>query len=193
MYGIFTLFARQSQLLLELEEIMKKFLGPFFALVLLLAVGAVAQRGGQQQHRGNGGHIPPPPPARTQGGPPERHTYQNGRVDERPHVSNDHWYGHDDRNDARFHLDHPFEHGRFTNFGPDHPFRFARFDLGLHRFWFNGGFGFEVFPGDWEFAADWCWTCPDDIVVYDDPDHPGWYLVYNTETGTYVHAQYIGQ
>jgi hypothetical protein len=184
---------------------MKKLVGPIVMLVLVLAAATFAQRGRQQQrsappqrgnnqvYRGNGGHIPPPPQARPQGGQPQYHTYQNGRVDQRPHVSNNQWYGHDDRNDARFHADRPYEHGRFTNFGPDHRYRFARFDLGLHRFWLNGGFGFEIFPGDWEYAADWCWTCPDDMVVYEDPDHPGWYLVYNTETGVYVHAQYIGE
>jgi len=205
MYGIFSLIVRQSEAFLEWEESMKKFLGPLLILVLVMAVGAVAQRNQQrsapqqhsappqQQHRGNSGRVPPAPQARPQGGQPEVHTYQNGKVDQRPHVSNDKWYGHDDRNDARFHVDHPYEHGRFENFGPSHPYRFSRFDLGLHRFWFGGGYGFQIADWDWEYASEWCWTCPDDIVVYDDPDHPGWYLVYNTETGVYVHAQYIGQ
>jgi hypothetical protein len=184
---------------------MKKLVGPFLGTVLILSVAAFAQQRGQQQrsappqrgnrpvYHGNGGHIPPPPPARPQGSArPEYHTYQNGRVDQRPHVDNNRWWGHEDRDDNRFHLDRPFEHGRFRDFGPDHRFRFARVDRDRHRFWFAGGFGFEIFPADWEFAEDWCWTCPDDIVVYEDPDHPGWYIIYNTETGVYVHAQYIG-
>jgi hypothetical protein len=207
-YGILPILVRQSEAFLELEGIMKKIFGPLLVLALITALDAVAQRGSSQQHsappqhsapqrsapvhRGNGGQVPPPPQARPQGGAPEHHTYQNGRVDQRPHVSDNRWYGHDDRNDSRFHVDRPYEHGRFTNFGTSHPYRFARVDRDRHRFWFNGGFGFEIFPDDWEFASGWCWTCPDDIIIYDDPDHPGWYLVYNTETGVYVHAQYIG-
>jgi hypothetical protein len=86
-------------------------------------------------------------------------------------------------------LERPWEHGRFTGgFGPRYVYRIrggtsARFDL--------DGLFFQVAPADYDLCGDWDWN-GDNIILYADPDHDGWYLAYNPRLGTYVHVQYLG-
>jgi len=170
------------------------------ALALCIAVPLFAQRPEErrtEEHhegpRANQGHIPQaPPPKRDAHAKPEVERHDS-RVNSVPHVNNDHWYGHDRPNDRRYVVSHPFEHGHFEHIGPSYRYRVERFDRDHHRFWFPGGFGFEIASWDWALAADWCWDCSaDDFTIYDDPDHVGWYLLYNIHTGAYIHVQYIG-
>jgi hypothetical protein len=111
---------------------------------------------------------------------------------EAPHVhpNNSAWIGHESgRNDPHFHLDHPWAQGRFTlGIGARYVFRIE--GGGRDRFWFEGS-AFQVSPYDADFVGDWNWQS-DDVVIYDDPDHVGWYLAYNVRTGSYVHVLYMG-
>jgi len=138
----------------------------------------------QHGNQGGGGHP---------GGEQGRATFRDQPSHpEAPHVhaQNDQWVGHEgSRNDARYHQDHVWEHGHFGGeIGRNHIYRLE--GGGRDRFRF-GGFFWGVAPYDYGYTSDWLWDS-DDIVIYDDPDHPGWYLAYNTRLGTYAHVQYLG-
>ncbi|MGZ3405635.1 MAG: hypothetical protein ACXVAN_04265, partial [Polyangia bacterium] len=133
--------------------------------------------------------VAPPPPIRREPVPP-RATIPR---EQRPHVEPDaRWVGHEGGGgDARYHMTRPWPHGRFTGpIGRGHAYRLRGWDPPRHRFWFGSAY-FLLAPDDLDYVDDWAWD-RDDVVIYEDPDHPGWYLAYNTRLGTYVHVEYDG-
>jgi hypothetical protein len=170
-----------------------------FATLLVLAVPAFAQHNdakGGARSSGAGAHqaIPASGPKAYKGTPhagdPKRNYGDKVGHPNVPHVDGKVWVGHDTgRADVNYHLDHPYEHGKFTGgFGRGHVWHLG--GGGPGRFWFNGWY-WNVAPFDAAFVDGWLWDS-DDIVIYDDPDHVGWYLAYNVRLGTYVHVEYLG-
>ena len=184
------------------------FIAVFLTLnVLVFAQGKGNQKGGGGHAAVGGGHIPahgpaptrtPQParaPARSQqpaAAPQNRIAADQKGHPEAPHVhaKNDQWVGHaSGANDPHYHLDQPWGHGRFTGgFGPQHVFVLGGGNR--ERFWF-GNFYWDIAPYDYNIVVDWNWA-GDQIVIYDDPDHVGWYLAYNPRFGTYAHVEYLG-
>ena len=194
---------------------MKKIL----VLSVLITVAAFAQEHGGAPHAAShpavgGGHVPAHGPAPAKAAPakmapahaaaaaPARKEATENHVTEKgtaaaghptvPHVhaANDQWVGHDSgKNDPHYAMATPWAHGHFSGgFGPGHEWVLS----GGNREHFGfDGFFWDVAAFDYNIVADWNWTT-DQIVVYEDPDHVGWYLGYNPRLGTYAHIEYLG-
>ena len=181
---------------------MKKLivLATMFLIVCLYAIaqerGHEAQSHGGAKPEVGGGYIPkrgPAPVKASQAHAPEENRKFNDKEGhpEAPHVhTNGQWVGHDTgKNDPHYHLDQPWQHGHFNGgIGRGHTWRLV--GGGPSLFWF-GNFGWSVSPFDIGLVNGWLWVS-DNIVIYDDPDHVGWYLAYNVRLGTYVHVMYMG-
>ena len=188
------------------------------ALALAALPAAAQQRGGGQQRRPpakvqsrpqpqrpapggreggsardvGGGYIPAAPPRRPANARPEptRPADHPGHP-EAPHVDSNTgvWVGRTRPGDPRYRLAHPWRRGHFPGVvGARQIWRLE--GGGPARFWF-GGYIFMVAPADLGWCSNWWWN-RDDIVLYLDPDQPGWYIAYNVRLGTWCHVEYLG-
>jgi hypothetical protein len=159
--------------------------------------GGPSERPAEAGNRGGGGPSERPAEAGNRGGGRPANGQSRNFAEQpghpnAPHVDarGDRWVGHDTgRDDRNYRLDRPWEHGHFPGaFGASHVYRLR--GGSRDRFDFDGYF-FGVAPADYDYCNDWLWDS-DDIVLYADPDHVGWYLAYNVRLGTYVHVQFLG-
>jgi hypothetical protein len=176
-----------------------------FAAAVMLSMSGMAQQHPEEHARPA---MPPPArgpapyrapkagPAHKTDGVRQQHLEKRDYADQKghpdvPHVDRGNkWIGHDTgRSDDRYHVQHPWEHGRFTGgFGPAHRWHLA--GGGPNRFWFNGWY-WSVAPADYAYCGEWDWDA-DEIAIYTDPDHIGWYMAYNVRLGTYIHVMFMG-
>ena len=145
------------------------------------------------------GHIPAhgpepskgPAPKLVKPAKPPTYSHEPGHPNA-PHVDakTETWVGQDIRRaDIGLHMAHPWAHGHFVGeLGPRHIYRLAGGNA--HRFGFDGFF-FAVAAVDYPYCSDWLWDS-DDIVLYEDPDHIGFYIAYNVRLGTYVDVEFLG-
>jgi hypothetical protein len=110
-----------------------------------------------------------------------------------PHVDvrgrNSVWVGHQ-QTGVNYHLSQPWEHGRFGGgFGPRYKFNLGGGDCS--RFWFSGYY-FSIADFDRGYCSNWNWF-GDQVIIYEDPSHVGFYTIYNVRLGTYLHCIYGGR
>ena len=140
--------------------------------------------------------VPKATPAHRTDSMRQRQMQQRNLSDQKGHPNAPHvdrgnkWIGHDTgRDDDRYRVQHPFEHGRFSGgFGPSHRWQLS--GGGPTRFRFNNWY-WTVASADYAYCGDWDWDA-DDVAIYPDPDHDGYYLAYNLRLETYIHVMFMG-
>jgi hypothetical protein len=150
--------------------------------------GAAGQDGDDVRRQCGAGFVPLNGPARSAGSV-EPGSCADADHPSSPHVHTDgRWIGHAGAGDPRYQLARPFEHGRFPGAtGRDHIYTVR----GRRERFAAAGASFSVAPFESRYCDDWRWDT-EQIAIYEDADHSGWYLAYSMRLGTFVHVQFLG-
>jgi hypothetical protein len=124
---------------------------------------------------------------------------KHDRGDEDRHDNGKHkgWEKHEAREDYRgWDGDHDRIHpGRAYPFGRYEHVRSVfiarRIDYRTRRVVLYDNSNWVVAAYDLDRCRDWEWE-RDQVYVYDDDHHPGWYLLFNSRLGRYVHVEFSG-
>ena len=84
---------------------------------------------------------------------------------------------------------HRYPYGRYESV--KHAFASVSIDYRTRHVVLYDRSNWVVAPYDINRCRDWEWD-HDQVYVYDDDHHPGWYLLFNARLGRYVHVEYFG-
>ena len=155
-------------------------------LTLTGSVAAAAPRQDRDDHQDNGKH---------KGWDKHREDRDDGdRHDNGKHKG---WYKNGDRDDYRgWDYDHDrirpgkhYPYGRYEHVRGRYVAR--TFDNRTRRIVLYDRSNWVVATYDVPHCRDWSWD-RDEVYVYDDDHHPGWYLLFNARLGRTVHVEYFG-
>jgi hypothetical protein len=115
----------------------------------------------------------------------DRHDNGKHKGWDNPHNPHANWdYDHD-----RIKPDRAYPYGRYEHVRGE--FIARRIDFRTRRVVLYDNSNWVVASYDLDRCRDWEWD-RDQVYVYDDDHHPGWYLLFNARLGRYVHVEYFG-
>jgi hypothetical protein len=128
--------------------------------------------------------------------PPQDRDDRRDRDERHDHGKHKGWDKHDrddhrdwDADHDRIRPGHAYPHGRYEHVREVYVAR--RFDPRTRHIFLLDNSDWVVASYDVARCRDWEWD-RDQVYVYDDDHHPGWYLLFNPRLGRYVHVEYFG-
>lgn len=94
----------------------------------------------------------------------------------------------DDRHDRGLHKGW-YKHGRYKDV--KHVWKIRTYEVRTRRVVLVDRSTWVIASYDIPRCRDWAWD-RDEVYVYDDDRHPGWYLLFNSRLGRHVHVEFFG-
>jgi Ni/Co efflux regulator RcnB len=154
---------------------MKRLLATALFLALPLSIPAFAAQRDRDDHHDNGKH--------------KGHDRDDDRHDNGKHKGWDNPHNPHYGDSERFRPGHPYPYGRYGHV--KHVYVARRFDVRTRRIVLFDQSNWVVAAYDVPQCRDWEWD-RDQVYVYDDDHHAGWYVLFNARLGRTVHVEFAG-